>query len=237
MRIFLARRRNPLATDAFYAIFSSVMLLFATIWISTTSLFGLNMWLLDRTYPGGPSSYMTGPPSLVTRCIMLALSVLVQQMADGLMVRPTQRINSEPYPFRSRCTAVGSCGTAFVSSLYPPSCGSQLWVRTIFSLRGAHFNPCRISHRLRGRGYTRARSLCPNSASIIGGILRDLGLPEHIFDVHDLLSVIEACEGNEGVPWRTIRISVFHSRHARRRVGAAVHAHRHFIFCVVWGGK
>ena len=92
MRIFLARRRNRLATDVFYAIFSSAMFLMATIWVFTTSLFGLNMWLLDRTYAGGPSRFMTGPPSLVTRCIMLAVSVIVQQMADGLMVRLTRRI-------------------------------------------------------------------------------------------------------------------------------------------------
>jgi hypothetical protein len=92
MRIFLARRRNPRDTDAFYAIFSSVMLFLITIWIFATSLFGLNMWLLDRTYPGGPMVYVSGPPSTVTRCFMLSLSVLVQQMADGLMVRQIQRI-------------------------------------------------------------------------------------------------------------------------------------------------
>ena len=92
MRIFLARRRNPHETDAFYAIFSTVMILLVTIWMSATSLFGLNMWLLHRMDPGGPMVYVSGPSSTVTRYFMLSLSVIVQQMADGLMVRPTQRI-------------------------------------------------------------------------------------------------------------------------------------------------
>ena len=164
MRIFVARRKNPLPTDAFYAIFSSVMFFLATMWIVTTSLFGLGMWLLDRTFPGGPSTYMTGPPSLVTRCIMLAESVVVQQMADALMVRPTQRIKCnqrmKPYPFRSRYTAVDWCGTAFVLSLYPASCGSRLSVSTLIMILSLHVTlistPWRTSHWVRGGGYTRA---------------------------------------------------------------------------------
>ena len=90
IRIFFARRRNPHKTDAFYAIFSSVMVLLVTIWILATSLFSLDMWLLDRTYPGGPMALVSS--STVTRCFMLVLSVIVQQISDGLMVRPTQRI-------------------------------------------------------------------------------------------------------------------------------------------------
>ncbi|KAF8552788.1 hypothetical protein OG21DRAFT_1442944 [Imleria badia] len=82
MRVFQARRREPRDFDAFYAVFSTVMVILITIWVSADVMLGQKMWLLDRNYPGGPMAYLGAHPSIVGATAVLIL----QQMADSLMI-------------------------------------------------------------------------------------------------------------------------------------------------------
>lgn len=90
MRVFQARRREPHNFDAFYGAFSTVMVFLATIWVFADVMLGHKMWLLPvgRNYPGGPMAYMEAHPSLAGT---IAIFIL-QQMTDGLMVRPSGSI-------------------------------------------------------------------------------------------------------------------------------------------------
>ena len=154
MRIYLARRRNPRKCDAFYAIFSTVMFLMVTIWVSVISMLGHNMWLLDSTSMSGNAANVLWDCAGVVR-------IVLQQMTDGLMVRPSgPNVAAEcgPYSLRSRCTVVEWCGTAFASSLYPPSCGSQPLVSIISSLVSLISSLRQISHRNHDRSHARAQS-------------------------------------------------------------------------------
>lgn len=113
----------------------------------------------------------------------------------------------KPYPFRSRCTVVESCGTAFVSSSYLPSCGYIINIGKYdsFTPCGAVSTPCQIIHRDSGDlgyQYTWGQSLHRVWSYIPAGVLLDCGLPGRNFDVHDLLSVGSSGDGNEENPWR-----------------------------------
>ena len=88
MRVFLARRREPHDSDTFYALFSTVMLFLITIWVSVNAANGQNMWLLDRNYPGGPTAYAHAYTSSVYNDFGGTAIFILQQMTDGLMVRP-----------------------------------------------------------------------------------------------------------------------------------------------------
>ena len=87
MSIYLARRRNPRKCDVFYAIFSTVMFLMVTIWVSVVSMLGHNMWLLDQTYAGGQMTVVSGNTSDVLWDCAGVVTIILQQMTDGLMVR------------------------------------------------------------------------------------------------------------------------------------------------------
>ena len=160
MRIYLARRRNPRKYDAFYAIFSTVMFLMVTIWVFVISMLGHNMWLLDGVHAGEAMTPVSGNASDVLWDCAGVATIILQQMTDGLMVRQNGSnvaTECEPYSLRSRCTVVELCGTAFLSSLYPPSCGSQLLVSIISSPHVSLIpTPRQISHRNHGRNHDRA---------------------------------------------------------------------------------
>lgn len=87
MHVVLARRREPWKRDAFYAGFSSVMLLLITIRIASEGVYGQKMWLVDRNYPGGPVAYGEAHASDVYMDLGATAVVILQQMADALMVR------------------------------------------------------------------------------------------------------------------------------------------------------
>ncbi|KAI9566060.1 hypothetical protein HD554DRAFT_2174751 [Boletus coccyginus] len=86
MRVFLGRSRERHESDVFFAAFSTVMLLLVTCWVVSDAMIGEDIWLLDRDYPGGPLAYLTGPPSDWYNRFRTVVTIIMQQMADGLMV-------------------------------------------------------------------------------------------------------------------------------------------------------
>ena len=104
MRVFLVRRRGVAhhreatrrgtahRSDVYYAVFSTLMLLLVTVWISTDAIFGQEMWLLNRNYPGGPMAYAEAHIATVYVDFGTTAIFILQQMTDGLMVRPSGSI-------------------------------------------------------------------------------------------------------------------------------------------------
>ena len=115
-----------------------------TIWVSVISVLGRNMWLPDPSYAGGSMTFVSGSASHVLWNCAGVATIVLQQMTDGLMVRPNGSnvaTECESYPLCSSCTVVESCGTAFMSSLHPPSCGSQISVSIILHSSLRSFQP------------------------------------------------------------------------------------------------
>jgi len=88
MRILLARRRKPYQFDVFFAAFSTVMFLLITSWIAADARLGEILWLQDRNYPGGPMAYLISPSMRPYNHYDAAVTIILQQMTDGLMVSP-----------------------------------------------------------------------------------------------------------------------------------------------------
>ncbi|KAG9316966.1 hypothetical protein JVU11DRAFT_1146 [Chiua virens] len=86
MHRLLAHEGQRTTSDVFYAVFSSVMLLNVTIWISTQASFGQHMWLLNADFPGGPNAYWAAHISDWTMELGTTAMVVLQLMTDGLMI-------------------------------------------------------------------------------------------------------------------------------------------------------
>ena len=89
MRILLNCGSKHNQSDMFYAVFSSVMLLLITVWIFATATLGQKMWVLNQNYPGGPLAYAEAHVSDIYMNFGTTAGIILQQMTDGLMVRPS----------------------------------------------------------------------------------------------------------------------------------------------------
>ncbi|KAG9316987.1 hypothetical protein JVU11DRAFT_1167 [Chiua virens] len=86
MHRLLAHEGKRKKSDVFYAVFSSVMLLNVTIWVSTQARFGQQMWLLNADFPGGPNAYWAAHISDWNMEMGTTAMVVLQLMTDGLMI-------------------------------------------------------------------------------------------------------------------------------------------------------
>jgi len=69
-----------------YQAFSTVMLLLTTVWVAAGSIFGQELWVLNQNYPGGPIAYGVANASDLYIVVSGAATIVVQLMADCLMV-------------------------------------------------------------------------------------------------------------------------------------------------------
>ncbi|KIJ62281.1 hypothetical protein HYDPIDRAFT_94771, partial [Hydnomerulius pinastri MD-312] len=86
MHILLYHRGKRRKSDFFYMFFSSMMLFCVTVWVATQAIFGQEMWLLDRNYPGGPSEYWANYISAWYMDFGMTAVILLQLMTDGIMI-------------------------------------------------------------------------------------------------------------------------------------------------------
>lgn len=103
MRVFFARRRRPHKSDTFYAIFSTVMFILITVWVTAVSSFGQRIWLLHRNYPGGPMAYHKANSSGLHMDLGRFSLAILQQMADALMVRCSASSLAQDASLNSLC--------------------------------------------------------------------------------------------------------------------------------------
>lgn len=88
IHVTLARRRVALGANVFYQALSSVVLLLVAIWVATGSIYGQEVWLLNRNYPGGPAAYEEANTSDIYIVVAGGGTLILQQMTDRFMVRP-----------------------------------------------------------------------------------------------------------------------------------------------------
>lgn len=90
MHVLLSPEGRRKKSDVLYAIFSTVMLLMITLWVSTQAVFGEEMWLVNAGYPGGPDAYWASYASVWYMDLGTTAITVLQLMTDGLMVRHGQ---------------------------------------------------------------------------------------------------------------------------------------------------
>jgi len=86
MRALLFHGRPIKKSDIFYAVYSSVMLLMITIWVSTQAVFGEMMWLENASFPGGPDAYWATNVSVWYMDLGTTAITILQLMTDALMI-------------------------------------------------------------------------------------------------------------------------------------------------------
>ena len=82
MHIFLTRGRVRHKSDMLFGVFSAVMFFLVTIYVAILGIFGQEIWVPDQKYPDGP------PYRYID--VVAVAAIILQQMTDGLMVRPRQ---------------------------------------------------------------------------------------------------------------------------------------------------
>ncbi|KAF9223132.1 hypothetical protein BS17DRAFT_706499 [Gyrodon lividus] len=86
MHILLGHKGKQKKSDIFYAFFSSIMLFLITVWMVTQAIFGEQMWILGRGYPGGPGEYWATYISNWYMDFGTTAIIVLQLMTDALMI-------------------------------------------------------------------------------------------------------------------------------------------------------
>ncbi|KAI9457703.1 hypothetical protein HD554DRAFT_1768688 [Boletus coccyginus] len=97
-------------SEVLHVLFSTVMLILITIWVSTNAIFGEEMWLIHSDYPGGADAYYMSNISSWYLIMGRAAVFVLQLMTDALLIH--------------RCWAVWNNTYAIVVP-------SILWVATL----------------------------------------------------------------------------------------------------------
>lgn len=87
MHVLLYAKTHHKKGHVFYVVFSTVMLVMITTWVSTQAIFGEKMWIEDASFPGGPDAYWAANVSVWYMDLGTAAITILQLMTDGLMVR------------------------------------------------------------------------------------------------------------------------------------------------------
>ena len=66
------------------------MLLLITILVSTTAVFGQEMWVIQAGYPGGPAAFWEAKQTLWYLYLQRVAIAILQLMTDALLVRPAR---------------------------------------------------------------------------------------------------------------------------------------------------
>ncbi|KAG6371280.1 hypothetical protein JVT61DRAFT_9747 [Boletus reticuloceps] len=86
MHVLLSSKVRHKKSDKFYVLFSSVMLLMITVWLSTQAIFGEEMWIVNANFSGGPDAYWARNVSAWYMDMGTTAIIILQLMTDGLMI-------------------------------------------------------------------------------------------------------------------------------------------------------
>ena len=175
--ILLSNRGAHRKSKLFYALFSSIMVFGMTVWIATAAIFGEKMWLVHSDFPGGPDMYWKKNISVWYMAWASSASILLQLMADGLMLGHIRGCHNV-------CLALTChrCAHHFVAV-------DSWWVTPALNPFG-RLIPClpglRSPLRL-DRQFAREKLLQWSRCSIGCRVLYRLPTSEHTLNVHDTL--------------------------------------------------
>lgn len=85
MKQLLRRDRKKTNMEKFFIAFSTALLLLITINISTTAVFGEEMWIVHATFPGGPAAWFAANVNIWYQTLGTTSVVALNCLADGLM--------------------------------------------------------------------------------------------------------------------------------------------------------
>jgi len=84
--VMQSRRHVKRRLDTFFLWFSTALLLLITICISTSAVFGEEMWIVNASYPGGQAAYLAAYSSVWYQTLGTTASVALNLLADALMI-------------------------------------------------------------------------------------------------------------------------------------------------------
>ena len=87
VRIMLSRKHRHAPRDKWFLCFSTALLCLNTIFVATQAVFGEEMWIVNANYPGGMDAYLGDFASVWYQTLGTAASIVLNLLADGLMVR------------------------------------------------------------------------------------------------------------------------------------------------------
>lgn len=87
-------RKRGNASDKFFVLFSTVLLVLITVYMSVEAVFGEEMWIVNAGFPGGDAAYMEMYASVWYQTMGTAASVILNLLSDGLMVRTVRQADS-----------------------------------------------------------------------------------------------------------------------------------------------
>ena len=87
VRIMLSRKHRHAPRDKWFLCFSTALLCLNTIFVATQAVFGEEMWIVNANYLGGMDAYLGDFASVWYQTLGTAASIVLNLLADGLMVR------------------------------------------------------------------------------------------------------------------------------------------------------
>lgn len=97
MRALLRKPRNYRnKTDKLYMLFSTVLLVLGTINLAANCVFGEIWWISNQNYPGGSEEWFGENAAVWYQTMASAANVLVQLLADALLVMSGYRLPNKP---------------------------------------------------------------------------------------------------------------------------------------------
>ena len=87
VRTMLSRKHKRVPSDKWFLLFSTVLLCLNTVFVATQAVFGEEMWIVNANYPGGMDAYFGDFVSVWYQTFGTAASIVLNLLADGLMVR------------------------------------------------------------------------------------------------------------------------------------------------------
>lgn len=107
----IVRNKHPTRADKFLVVFSTVLLILNTIYWTTQTYFGEQMWIVHADYPGGMDAYLADNVAVWYQTWGSAAVMVSNLMADALMVRYSIELIRKHAHGRRRCTEYMSYGT------------------------------------------------------------------------------------------------------------------------------
>ncbi|KAL1943618.1 hypothetical protein VTO73DRAFT_4063 [Trametes versicolor] len=81
-----ARQTRSSRSNAFFLFFSTALLCLNTVFVATEAVFGEEMWIVNKDYPGGQDAYLNDFAAVWYQTFGTAASVALNLLSDGLLI-------------------------------------------------------------------------------------------------------------------------------------------------------
>lgn len=81
-----AKQTRSSRSNAFFLFFSTALLCLNTVFVATEAVFGEEMWIVNKDYPGGQDAYLNDFAAVWYQTFGTAASIALNLLSDGLLV-------------------------------------------------------------------------------------------------------------------------------------------------------